>query len=77
VVAGPWDDGMMQTRLKSYAAYGIGSAVAWLVVLAITSRTTDERRQRAVRLTCAGWWLGWLSATIARQIYPPPGGKRA
>jgi hypothetical protein len=18
------------------------------------------------------WWLGWLSATITRQVYPPP-----
>jgi hypothetical protein len=21
---------------------------------------------------CAGWWSGWLSATIARRSYPPP-----
>jgi hypothetical protein len=21
---------------------------------------------------CAGWRLGWLSTTIARQVYPPP-----
>jgi hypothetical protein len=19
-----------------------------------------------------GWWIGWLSATIARAVYPPP-----
>ncbi len=62
----------MQARLKSYPAYGIGSAVAWLVVLAITTRTADEKKRRTIRLACAGWWLGWLSATIARQVYPPP-----
>jgi hypothetical protein len=21
---------------------------------------------------CAGWWLGWISASIARVVYPPP-----
>jgi hypothetical protein len=23
-------------------------------------------------LVCGGWWIGWLSATIARSVYPPP-----
>jgi hypothetical protein len=23
-------------------------------------------------LVFAGWWIGWLSATIARAVYPPP-----
>lgn len=62
----------MHASTRSYAAYGIASALAWLVVLAVTARTADEGKRRAVRLTCAGWWLGWLSATIARQVYPPP-----
>lgn len=25
-----------------------------------------------LRLGAAGWWAGWLSATIARVGYPPP-----
>jgi hypothetical protein len=68
----PWDDSGMRTRLKTYTAYGIGSAVAWLVILAIATGAADESKRRTIRLTCADWWLGWLSATIARQVYPPP-----
>jgi hypothetical protein len=45
--------------------------LVWLIVLAIATRADDSKR-RTIQLTCAGWWLGWLSATIARQVYPPP-----
>ena len=68
----PWDDSDMQVRRNTYTGYSIGCAVAWLVGLAIATRVADESKRRAIRLTCAGWWLGWLSATIARQVYPPP-----
>jgi len=63
----------MQTGHKTYTTYGIGCAMVWLVILAVTSRGDDEDKRRTIRLTCAGWWLGWLSATIARYVYPPPG----
>jgi hypothetical protein len=26
----------------------------------------------AVIFVFLGWWIGWLSATIARSVYPPP-----
>lgn len=66
-----WDTDM-RSRRRTYAAFGIGCAVVWLVILAVTSTSTDESKRRTIRLTCAGWWLGWLSTTIARQVYPPP-----
>jgi hypothetical protein len=63
----------MRAPRGSYGRYGVGCALAWLVALAVAARVPDEGKRRAVRITCAGWWLGWLSATIARQVYPPPG----
>jgi hypothetical protein len=27
---------------------------------------------RIVAVVFAGWWIGWISATIARAVYPPP-----
>jgi hypothetical protein len=26
---------------------------------------------RTVVVLCGGWWIGWISATIARAVYPP------
>jgi hypothetical protein len=62
----------MPAQFRTYTVYGLGCAVAWLIVLAIATTLTDEGKRRTLRLMCAGWWLGWLSATIARQVYPPP-----
>jgi hypothetical protein len=31
----------------------------------------------AFRLLFFGWWLGWLSASIARVVYPPPKSRRS
>jgi len=61
----------MQTRLRSYGAYSIGCVVVWLIILATATVAAEESKRRRIWLTCAGWWLGWLSATIARQVYPP------
>lgn len=64
--------GSMHKRARTYWSYSIGSALAWLVALAIAQRAPDTAKRRAIRVTCAGWWLGWLSASIARYVYPPP-----
>jgi hypothetical protein len=31
---------------------------------------------RTVVVLCGGWWIGWISATIARAVYPPPASWR-
>lgn len=67
----------MRGRSKTYAGYSVASAVAWLVVLAAAAGVADDSKQRSIRVTCAGWWIGWLSATIARWVYPPPRRWRA
>jgi hypothetical protein len=65
------DDVRMHAGLRSYKAYSFGCVLVWLIILAIAAGA-DESKRRTIQLTCAGWWLGWLSATIARQVYPPP-----
>ena len=57
----------MHAGRRSYEAYSSGCALVWLVILAITAGTYESKR-RTIQLTCAGW----LSATIARQVYPAP-----
>jgi hypothetical protein len=60
----------MDAGRGSYKAYSFACALVWLIVLAIAAGA-DESKRRTIRLTCAGWWLGWLSATIARRVHPP------
>lgn len=60
----------MHHHLRGYTAYSIGCGIVWAVILGVsTSRHADPR---AVRLVFGGWVLGWVSATIARYVYPPP-----
>jgi hypothetical protein len=62
----------MRKRMKTYTAYSIGCAVAWAVILAVVSAETDSAMRRTFLLVFFGWVIGWLSASIARIIYPPP-----
>jgi hypothetical protein len=62
----------IRTRLGTYAAYGIGCAAVWAAILIVTQRRTDSQTRNTIRLMCAGRWLGWMSASIARLVYPPP-----
>ena len=61
----------MRAGHGSYKRYSFGCMLVWIIVLAIAAGA-DESKRRPIQLTCAGWWLGWLSATIARHVYPPP-----
>ena len=60
----------MKTRLRTYTAYSIGCAAAWAVILIVTSTRGSETDH--IRLVFGGWVVGWLSASIARVVYPPP-----
>jgi hypothetical protein len=61
----------LRTRLDTYTAYGIGCAAVWAILIA-TQLRTDSQTRNTIRLMCAGWWLGWISASIARVVHPPP-----
>jgi hypothetical protein len=56
----------------TYAKYSVSCVGVWLLILAAGKRWSDPEDWDRLRLTCAGWWMGWLSATIARASFPPP-----
>ena len=47
-------------------------AVTWAVVLLLASVLAPAAKRDRIVLVSAGFGLGWLSATIARYVYPPP-----
>jgi hypothetical protein len=59
-------------RRNTYEGYAFGCAAAWALILAIARRRTDRETQKTLERYCVGWWSGWISATIARMLYPPP-----
>jgi hypothetical protein len=60
------------TQRNTYAAYSIGCAGVWGLILLLGRRRLDSPSWKTLRLVCGAWWLGWTSATIARIVYPPP-----
>jgi hypothetical protein len=62
----------MKSRLNSYTAYSIGCAAVWAVILAVVSAGAGNDTRHTFLLVFLGWVVGWLSATIARAVYPPP-----
>jgi hypothetical protein len=63
----------MRSRLnKTYTGYSIGCAAVWAAPLTTGRAVLDAKDWDRLRLGAAGWWAGWLSATIARIGYPPP-----
>lgn len=59
-------------RWHTYTAYSIACAIVWAFILAVVSVTADAATRHTFLLICGGWAIGWLSATIARSVYPPP-----
>jgi hypothetical protein len=57
---------------NTYTGYSIGCAIVWAVILAGVSSTADNATRHTFVLIFGGWVIGWLSATIARVVYPPP-----
>lgn len=63
-------------NLKGYTAYSIGCAVVWAAVLAVVSTEAKADKFHRILLVFGGWVIGWVSATIARYVYPPPKSHR-
>ncbi len=66
----------MKWARNTYAAYSIGCAVVWAVVLIGVAVFAGGDKLHTFILVFFGWWIGWLSATIARSVYPPPKSRR-
>jgi hypothetical protein len=63
----------MPQRPRNYTAYSIATAVVWGVVLVLVRLIDPASTLHTFWLVSLGFFLGWLSATIARAVYPPPG----
>jgi hypothetical protein len=64
----------LANRYRTYTAYSIACFIVWAVILAVVTGSTSHKTHTFL-LVFAGWAIGWLSATIARSVYPPPGAK--
>ena len=62
----------MKLSFKTYTAYSICCAVVWVIILVVVASVAGKDKAHAFLLVFGGWWIGWLSATIARAVYPPP-----
>ena len=66
------EEGRASTRAHSYVGYSIGVAAAWALVLVLSAIFGSDSKQRNTVVVFGGFAIGWLSATIARYVYPPP-----
>jgi hypothetical protein len=62
----------MKRHFHTYTAYSVGCAIVWAVILAGVLSAADSVTSHKFVMVFAGWVIGWLSATIARAVYPPP-----
>jgi threonine/homoserine/homoserine lactone efflux protein len=62
----------MKQRLRTYTAYSIGCVIAWAIILPAAAVLDSNDILHTALVLCGGWWIGWISATIARAVYPPP-----
>ncbi len=62
----------MRARYATYTSYSVSCAVVWAVLLTSVWVFAGDSTRHNVSVLFAGWVIGWLSATIARVVYPPP-----
>ena len=63
---------LLHRRPRTYTTYSIGCAVVWAVILATVFTHTGDTTRHTFAVFFGGWAIGWLSASIARVVYPPP-----
>ncbi|WP_328610724.1 hypothetical protein OG943_16895 [Amycolatopsis sp. NBC_00345] len=61
----------MKFSLRTYTAYSIACAVVWAAILIVVATVRPQSLHMFV-IVFFGWAIGWLSATVARSVYPPP-----
>jgi Na+-transporting methylmalonyl-CoA/oxaloacetate decarboxylase gamma subunit len=62
----------MNPRMRTYTAYSIGVGIVWAVLLVLVALLAPAGKRNDIFLVFLGFAIGWLSATIARYVYPPP-----
>jgi hypothetical protein len=63
---------LLHKRPRTYTTYSIGCAVVWAVILAAVFTHAGDTTRHTFAVFFGGWAIGWLSASIARVVYPPP-----
>jgi hypothetical protein len=58
--------------MRTYTAYSIGVGIVWAIVLVLASLLDPAGKRNNIFLVFFGFAIGWVSATIARYVYPPP-----
>lgn len=61
----------MNARTRTYTAYRIGVGIAGAILLVVASLLAPAGKRKNVFLVFCGFGIGWVSATIARYVYPP------
>jgi hypothetical protein len=62
----------MNARMRTYTAYSIAVGIVWAVLLVLARSFASASKWHDILVVFGGFVIGWLSATIARYVYPPP-----
>jgi hypothetical protein len=62
----------MNARIRTYTAYSAGAGIVCALLLVLASLLDPAGQRSHIFLVFSGFVIGWLSATIARYVYPPP-----
>jgi len=62
----------VNARYRTYTADSVGAGAVWAVLLVLAPVFDPVGRRNDIFLVFAGFAIGWLPATIARFVCPPP-----
>jgi hypothetical protein len=69
----------MNARIRTYTASSAEVGIVWALLLVLASlldpagrRIDPAGRRNKLFLVFSGFVIGWVSAAIARYVYPPP-----
>lgn len=57
---------------RNYWIYSVACFLVWGILLALAAAKAKEGTFHNLLYVFAGWCICWVSATIARSVYPPP-----
>ncbi len=67
---------LLRKYSRTYLGYSIACAIVWAVIWATLWTLTGDATRHTFAVFFGGWAIGWLSASIARIVYPPPKPRR-
>lgn len=67
---------LLRKYSRTYIGYSIACGVVWAVILTVVWTYEGGTTRHTFAVFFGGWAIGWLSASIARVVYPPPKPRR-